>query len=100
MRELIRRLEVPVSDKSMELSYYLLSQKSESAFLCEAVEGMIYGISVEADSLEVRGFYTYETALGFSYLKSEALDFINEIADAKVTPAGFLAVIDEYVENF
>ena len=101
MRELICRCEVLLEEaKVMELTYYLLSQKAESLFSCEATEGMVYGVSVVADCPGEGGFYTYAAEPGLSYLRNEALDFIYEIADAKVTPAGFLAIVDEYVSIF
>jgi len=101
MRELIRKCEIPLeSTEVMELSYYLLNQKSDSLFLCEATEGVVYGVSVTAGFPGEETSYTCETDMGFSYLRSEAVDFIHEIADANVTPTTFLAVVDEYVGSF
>ena len=98
MRELIRCHKISTEKSELlELKYYLLSQESDSLFSCEACEGMVYGISVSAaDTLG----YTEESDVGITYLKNEAIDFINEIADAFVTPASFLSVVDEYVGGF
>ena len=98
MRELIRRHEI-TTEKSepLELRYYLLSQKSDSVFSSEACEGMVYGISVSA--ADVVG-YSEASDVGITYIKNEAIDFIHELADAFVTPASFLSVVDEYVGEF
>lgn len=96
MRELIRRCEITTENAEvLELRYYLLSRESESLFSCEASEGMLYGVSISMTGKN--GDYTEESVAGFSYLKSEAVDFINEIADAYVTPESFLHIVDEYI---
>ena len=98
MRELVRHQEVLTQDaKVLELRYYLLSRESDSLLSCEAVEGMLYGVSVSA---QTDTDYTEELCAWFSYLKSEAIDFINEIADASVTPTSLLCIVDEYMEAF
>jgi len=98
MKELIRFCQLETEDKeALELRYYLLSQESDSVFACEAVGGILYGVSIsivphgvdELDSVEVSDH-------GLTYLKSEALDLINEMADALVTPESFFAIIDDY----
>jgi len=99
MRELIRLCKVEAQGTEvLELRYYLMSQKSDSLFSCEAVGGELYGVSVSA-MVRTSGKPNFSEAsdVGFTYLKSEAIDFINEIADAYVTPESFLCVVDEYV---
>ena len=102
MRELIRLCHVETEDSGiLELRYYLLSQESESTFSCEAIEGTLYGVSVSATSDKMGEPKSCEASdYGLTYLKTEALDFINEIADASVTPESFLAIVDEYVGGF
>ena len=102
MRELIRYCEVETEETEvLELRYYLLFQESDNFLSCEAHEGVLYGVSVSA---AIRGNgkrnYIEVSDNGLTYLKSEAIDFINEIADACVTPESFLCVIDDYVGAF
>jgi len=102
MRELIRRCHIESQDaKTLELRYYLLSQDSDSIFLCEAHGGALYGVSVSSIERESgTPIYREESDNGLTYLKGEALDFIDEIADAHVTPESFLSIVDEYVGGF
>jgi len=100
MRELIRQCKIEAeSAETLELKYYLLSQESESFFSCEAMEGTLYGVSVSAREPNAPE-YREMSDNGLTYIKSEALDFINEIADAHVTPESFLSIVDEYVGSF
>lgn len=99
MRELIRHLYIETERAEvLELKYYLLSQESDSVFSCEAQGGILYGVSVSAAvcKSDIHD-YVEVSDNGLTYLKSEALDFINEIADASVTPESFFAIVDEYV---
>jgi len=106
MRELIRQCEIKIGEEStLELRYYLLSQEADCNFSCEAPEGMLYGVAlcaiVSSKGAELlTPHYTEVSEVGFSYLKSESLDFINEIADACVTPESFIHIIDEYIGIF
>jgi len=100
-RELIRENKIAVEKTNSNLSleeatlrYYLLSRPAESLFSCECSEGLVYGVAVTING----GVETLDP--GFSYLRSEAVDFINEIADALVTPVSFLSLVDEYVGIF
>jgi len=100
MRELIRQCKIEADGSGgVELKYYLLSQDSDSLFSCEAMDGMLYGVSVSAREPNAHEYREMSDS-GLTYIKSEALDFINEIADALVTPESFLSVVDEYVGSF
>ena len=103
-KELIRISTIEIEGKSgFELRYYLTGKKSESLFACECTEGTVYGIVVElVSSLGTYngGYCDRAVDPGFSYLKTEALDFINEIADCDVTPVAFFSIVDEYAGIF
>ena len=102
MRELIRHLYIETEGAEvLELRYYLLSQESDSVFSCEAQGGILYGVSVSVATNKLDApEYVEVSDNGLTYLKSEALDFINEIADASVTPESFFVIVDEYVAGF
>ena len=111
-KQLIRESEINIerSDASVILAmvrYYLLSEPSESLLACECSEGMVYGVAVELKPVKGDGGLSlprdldYEVVeCGFSYLREEAIDFINEIADFQVTPLQLPYIIDEYVGIF
>ena len=111
-KQLIRESEINIerSDATVilaNLRYYLLSEPSESLFACECSEGMVYGVAIELKPVDKAGGsclpenFDFEVMdCGFSYLREEAIDFINEIADFKVTPLQLSYIIDEYVSIF